>query len=83
MPQPKKEPITVRDLLNNIMKLKLQWSITLDTPIVYASDDEWNSYQAVIATCWIMETKEPLKYWERFEHKDIADEWGHTVLCIN
>jgi hypothetical protein len=77
------KPITVRNLLHSIYKLIGEKEITYDTPLIYASDDEGNSYQAVITTWSLMQTKNPISYWERISHEDIADEWWHTVLCVN
>jgi hypothetical protein len=35
-----KEPLTVQDLLDNLKDLLQKKEITLDTPLIYSSDDE-------------------------------------------
>ncbi len=75
-----KEPLTVWDLLHSIDKLLYKGKINLQTPLIYSSDDEWNSFQcAVYLPNPLRVSREP-GYWERYDCMEIDDSWELTDL---
>lgn len=64
----RKDPITVADVIRHLQKFPL------DLPVVYAADDEGNSYQAVVSIPQRAYAQEKVDYWTRF------DWWGINTL---
>ena len=79
-PQTEK-PLTIRDLINHLIKLQAEFWVPWDTPIAYSSDDEWNSYKSCIYLPNMLYTKDKIKFWEYIEPID-GVEWN-LFICIN